>query len=295
MEMLNKKRQNHKKNNNQYDTFLSKLFDILNDETFKDIIKWSKDGYNIIITDVNKLCEVILPKFYKHRNFSSFVRQLNLYDFHKIKDKSVNVLIFENKQFNKNCTKEQIIKISRENKNTKKNFENMTDLIEKYEASINELNNIKNEINDIKKNNSELLKQFEICNETVDKQSKNFKKVRILSIVLISLFTKKTTEKIEKNDEKNKLGILDFVKEYIDFKENKLNNVKKIEYPIEKVTSFNIVTNNNENMLNISNAKMADDLSIFNLRYDPFYNSSNDLNLLKNNSSLNIYNNFLME
>ena len=295
MEMLNKKRQNHKKNNNQYDTFLSKLFDILNDETFKDIIKWSKDGYNIIITDVNKLCEVILPKFYKHRNFSSFVRQLNLYDFHKIKDKSVNVLIFENKQFNKNCTKEQIIKISRENKNTKKNFENMTDLIEKYEASINELNNIKNEINDIKKNNSELLKQFEICNETVDKQSKNFKKVRILSIVLISLFTKKTTEKIEKNDEKNKLGILDFIKEYIDFKENKLNNVKKIEYPIEKVTSFNIVTNNNENMLNISNAKMADDLSIFNLRYDPFYNSSNDLNLLKNNSSLNIYNNFLME
>ena len=295
MEMLNKKRQNHKKNNNQYDTFLSKLFDILNDETFKDIIKWSKDGYNIIITDVNKLCEVILPKFYKHRNFSSFVRQLNLYDFHKIKDKSVNVLIFENKQFNKNCTKEQIIKISRENKNTKKNFENMTDLIEKYEASINELNNIKKEINDIKKNNSELLKQFEICNETVDKQSKDFKKVRILSIVLISLFTKKTTEKIEKNDEKNKLGILDFVKEYIDFKENKLNNVKKIEYPIEKVTSFNIVTNNNENMLNISNAKMADDLSIFNLRYDPFYNSSNDLNLLKNNSSLNIYNNFLME
>ena len=295
MEMLNKKRQNHKKNNNQYDTFLSKLFDILNDETFKDIIKWSKDGYNIIITDVNKLCEVILPKFYKHRNFSSFVRQLNLYDFHKIKDKSVNVLIFENKQFNKNCTKEQIIKISRENKNSKKNFENMTDLIEKYEASINELNNIKKEINDIKKNNSELLKQFEICNETVDKQSKNFKKVRILSIVLISLFTKKTTEKIEKNDEKNKLGILDFVKEYIDFKENKLNNVKKIEYPIEKVTSFNIVTNNNENMLNISNAKMADDLSIFNLRYDPFYNSSNDLNLLKNNSSLNIYNNFLME
>ena len=295
MKMLNKKRQNHKKNNNQYDTFLSKLFDILNDETFKDIIKWSKDGYNIIITDVNKLCEVILPKFYKHRNFSSFVRQLNLYDFHKIKDKSVNVLIFENKQFNKNCTKEQIIKISRENKNTKKNFENMTDLIEKYEASINELNNIKKEINDIKKNNSELLKQFEICNETVDKQSKNFKKVRILSIVLISLFTKKTTEKIEKNDEKNKLGILDFIKEYIDFKENKLNNVKKIEYPIEKVTSFNIVTNNNENMLNISNAKMADDLSIFNLRYDPFYNSSNDLNLLKNNSSLNIYNNFLME
>ena len=295
MKMLNKKRQNHKKNNNQYDTFLSKLFDILNDETFKDIIKWSKDGYNIIITDVNKLCEVILPKFYKHRNFSSFVRQLNLYDFHKIKDKSVNVLIFENKQFNKNCTKEQIIKISRENKNSKKNFENMTDLIEKYEASINELNNIKNEINDIKKNNSELLKQFEICNETVDKQSKNFKKVRILSIVLISLFTKKTTEKIEKNDEKNKLGILDFIKEYIDFKENKLNNVKKIEYPIEKVTSFNIVTNNNENMLNISNAKMVDDLSIFNLRYDPFYNSSNDLNLLKNNSSLNIYNNFLME
>ena len=53
MQALNKKRHNHKKNNIHYDTFLSKLFDILNDETFKNIIKWGKDGYNIIIIKYN--------------------------------------------------------------------------------------------------------------------------------------------------------------------------------------------------------------------------------------------------
>ena len=290
--MLNKKRHSPKKNNSQYSSFLSKLFDILNDETYKNIMEWSKDGNKIIITDVNKLSEIILPKFYKHRNFSSFVRQLNKYDFHKIKDKSIKGIIFEKKQFHKNCTKEEVIKISRSKKNLKENFaynENMMNFFKKYETSINEQNNMKNEIEDIKKDNYELLKQIQICNTKIDKQSKNFKKVRTLSIVLMCLYMKNNSEKNEKS---NKLCMLDFIKKYIAFKEIKINDIKKNDYPIEKMDSFNI-GGNNVNILNVNNEGMSDDLSIFNFKNDSFYNNCNDLNLSKNNSSISIFKSYL--
>ncbi|VEU23251.1 DEKNAAC104383 [Brettanomyces naardenensis] len=65
--------------------FVKKLFQMLEEDTFSDIVRWSDAGDSFIITDTNEFTTKVLPSYFKHGNFASFVRQLNKYDFHKVK------------------------------------------------------------------------------------------------------------------------------------------------------------------------------------------------------------------
>lgn len=49
------------------------------------MIEWSQSGTSFIIKDPDMVAKELLPKYFKHSNFSSFVRQLNMYGFHKNK------------------------------------------------------------------------------------------------------------------------------------------------------------------------------------------------------------------
>ncbi|AAS51532.1 ADL388Wp [Eremothecium gossypii ATCC 10895] len=68
-----------------YNDFVRKLFAILESGEYTDIISWTKEGNSFVVVDTNEFTTNILPKHFKHSNFSSFVRQLNKYDFHKVK------------------------------------------------------------------------------------------------------------------------------------------------------------------------------------------------------------------
>lgn len=63
--------------------FLTKSYDMLLDPEFTDIIGWSESGNTFIVYKPTEFSQQVLPKYFKHSNFSSFIRQLNLYDFHK--------------------------------------------------------------------------------------------------------------------------------------------------------------------------------------------------------------------
>lgn len=63
--------------------FIKKLWKIVNDETNESIIAWNDNGDAIVIHDQLKFISETLPRYFKHNQLSSFVRQLNLYDFHK--------------------------------------------------------------------------------------------------------------------------------------------------------------------------------------------------------------------
>ncbi|KDR77879.1 hypothetical protein GALMADRAFT_118766 [Galerina marginata CBS 339.88] len=66
--------------------FVRKLYKILEDPSFESIVSWGPAGDCFIVKDMNEFTTAILPRMFKHSNFASFVRQLNKYDFHKVKN-----------------------------------------------------------------------------------------------------------------------------------------------------------------------------------------------------------------
>eukprot|EP00743_Colponemidia_sp_Colp-15_P003043 GILK01003289.1.p1 GENE.GILK01003289.1~~GILK01003289.1.p1 ORF type:complete len:682 (-),score=124.37 GILK01003289.1:308-2302(-) len=68
--------------------FLTKTFDILEDPSYENVISWNQEGDAFIVKNPNDFSERVLPKFFKHNNFASFVRQLNMYDFHKTRQEN---------------------------------------------------------------------------------------------------------------------------------------------------------------------------------------------------------------
>ncbi|XP_039026314.1 heat stress transcription factor A-3-like [Hibiscus syriacus] len=64
--------------------FLSKTFDLVDDASLDPIISWGPTGESFVVWDPLEFSRLILPRNFKHNNFSSFVRQLNTYGFRKI-------------------------------------------------------------------------------------------------------------------------------------------------------------------------------------------------------------------
>ncbi|CBI25043.3 unnamed protein product, partial [Vitis vinifera] len=64
--------------------FLTKTFDIVDDPASDHVVSWSRAGSSFVVWDPHAFSTNLLPKNFKHNNFSSFVRQLNTYGFRKI-------------------------------------------------------------------------------------------------------------------------------------------------------------------------------------------------------------------
>ncbi|KAI6040574.1 HSF-type DNA-binding-domain-containing protein [Pisolithus marmoratus] len=66
--------------------FVKKLYKMLEDQSFSHVVSWGPNGDCFVVKDMNEFTKSILPRMFKHSNFASFVRQLNKYDFHKVKN-----------------------------------------------------------------------------------------------------------------------------------------------------------------------------------------------------------------
>ncbi|KAI7900942.1 uncharacterized protein BX663DRAFT_553587 [Cokeromyces recurvatus] len=64
--------------------FLYKLYNMVEDNSTNQYIQWCKEGTSFVVYNDEEFATNILPHFYKHKTFSSFIRQLNMYNFRKI-------------------------------------------------------------------------------------------------------------------------------------------------------------------------------------------------------------------
>ncbi|EHY60598.1 Flocculation suppression protein [Exophiala dermatitidis] len=65
--------------------FIHKLYSMLEDRSISHLISWSSSNESFVMSPSNEFSKV-LAHYFKHTNISSFVRQLNMYGFHKVSD-----------------------------------------------------------------------------------------------------------------------------------------------------------------------------------------------------------------
>ncbi|KAJ5664815.1 uncharacterized protein N7477_007263 [Penicillium maclennaniae] len=67
----------------QIPPFVQKLSSFLDESKNTELIRWSDDGNSFIVLDEDEFARTLIPELFKHNNYASFVRQLNMYGFHK--------------------------------------------------------------------------------------------------------------------------------------------------------------------------------------------------------------------
>ncbi|NP_001167375.1 heat shock factor protein 2 [Salmo salar] len=72
------------KQNSNVPAFLTKLWTLVEDSDTNEFICWSQEGNSFLVMNEQRFAKEILPKFFKHNNMASFVRQLNMYGFRKV-------------------------------------------------------------------------------------------------------------------------------------------------------------------------------------------------------------------
>ncbi|PSK43984.1 Heat shock factor protein [Elsinoe australis] len=65
--------------------FIHKLYNMLEDQSIQHLISWSNTNESFVMSPSTEFSKV-LASYFKHTNISSFVRQLNMYGFHKVSD-----------------------------------------------------------------------------------------------------------------------------------------------------------------------------------------------------------------
>jgi hypothetical protein len=75
-------------------SFIRKTYEILEENKFPEYIDWNPEGTAIVIKMPSEFSQKVLPAYFKHNNLTSFVRQLNMYNFHKKRTQNLDHVYF---------------------------------------------------------------------------------------------------------------------------------------------------------------------------------------------------------
>lgn len=59
--------------------FLTKTYQLVDDPATDHVVSWGDDDTTFVVWRPPEFARDLLPNYFKHNNFSSFVRQLNTY------------------------------------------------------------------------------------------------------------------------------------------------------------------------------------------------------------------------
>ena len=79
--------------------FILKLAQILDDPQHHRLASWTPCGQAFAIHDPQLFAASLLPKFFRHNNYGSFLRQLSFYNFNKLKTPIESVHKFQHPLF----------------------------------------------------------------------------------------------------------------------------------------------------------------------------------------------------
>jgi len=135
--------------------FPEKLFKILQDENNKQLIHWDKEGKVVEIENEFKFSKILEENF-KHSNYDSFIRQLNLYGFEKLTNlEQSDKELFTLENFTKNSNEEDIREIKRKKKDSNNIKTKQTEEREKIEENNKKIDEF---LIEIKKEEDDLIK-----------------------------------------------------------------------------------------------------------------------------------------
>nr|GEU50564.1 heat stress transcription factor A-5 [Tanacetum cinerariifolium] len=72
--------------------FLLKTYDMVDDSITDEIVSWSSTRNSFVVWNPPEFARLLLPTYFKHNNFSSFIRQLNTYSYSHYCDRDVVLL-----------------------------------------------------------------------------------------------------------------------------------------------------------------------------------------------------------
>ncbi|XP_022848188.1 heat shock factor protein HSF30-like [Olea europaea var. sylvestris] len=164
--------------------FLLKIYDMVENSQINSIISWNSTGTSFIIWNAHLFAANILPQYFRHNNFQSFVCQLNTYGFKKI---NWDQWEFKNERFQKG--KIHLLKyIKRRNqypqsmkkpvRTEQKVDTSSLDTEKELQILMNDQNELKVEIMKLKEQQDAVEKEIaSIKNEALSNALKNQKKV----------------------------------------------------------------------------------------------------------------------
>ncbi|KAG1277626.1 hypothetical protein G6F62_010899 [Rhizopus arrhizus] len=159
---------------------------MVNDPTTDRLIRWSKEGNSFLVENHEEFAKLVLPRFYKHNTFASFVRQLNMYDFHKMPHirQDVNpseIWEFSNPHFQQNRSDLLVLvtrKRNRDRDETDGEKVNLGTLLKEITSIKKHQNNITADLSNLRRDNELIWK------ETLAAREKHQRHEQVISKIL---------------------------------------------------------------------------------------------------------------